>query len=52
MKFLACLLTKLIDMIVKIQVITSVDPQHFNDVLSSHGAARDLNFQFLFRAQY
>ena len=41
----------MIDMIVKIQGIINVDPQKFNTVFISSGAAWDLNFQILFSAQ-
>ena len=37
-------------MIVKIQVIITVDPQEFNIIFISYGAAWDLNFQIFFRA--
>ena len=37
-------------MIVKIQIIINVDPQKFNTIFISYGAAWDLNFQVLFSA--
>ena len=44
MEFLTCLITQLIDLIAKIQVIIDVDAQKFNTAFISYEAARGLNF--------